>query len=308
MMVELKVFNADKENWNVYYDVLSETSENLKLFLSSRAEFYKKEFDSYNSNFNNHFLAELDGKFIGCFKIGNIDIYRGISQFNILRNYLEYGNDLIRLAVKKANEYGIDHIWASYEEQYHKNFLETGFKLIGSRKNLIFNLFKYDKLVHLIPLRKPSKDDVEAIAICLMESHRGGNDVTLGLYNPFTMEAFVEYVDSVFLGNEGKFLWDESLVGFENGKIICAVLLTERGFHSESENVAFLVDIGVIPFYQDRGIGTFVIKSACNALLHKGYKKILLQYTEGNNSAERVYNKLGFKQIGRRVLRSRLLR
>ncbi len=48
------------------------------------------------------------------------------------------------------------------------------------------------------------------------------------------------------------------------------------------------------PDFKSRGMATYLLKSAINALLTFGYKELFLVVTDGNAPAQHVYEKVGF--------------
>jgi ribosomal protein S18 acetylase RimI-like enzyme len=148
------------------------------------------------------------------------------------------------------------------------------------------------------------ENSVSEIARCLMKAHENGNDLLLGLFSPFSIETFQEYIKNVFSGDQGDFLWDCSLVGTYNDEVVCALLISDRTREGSNEKRSFIVDFGVIPEFQGRHLGTIMLQQANNKLADNHYSHIILQYTVGNTSAQRVYSRLGFREIGQRVFRS----
>ncbi len=49
------------------------------------------------------------------------------------------------------------------------------------------------------------------------------------------------------------------------------------------------------PESKNLGLATFLMKSSINALLTFGHKELVLVVTAGNEPAEHIYEKLGFK-------------
>ncbi len=49
--------------------------------------------------------------------------------------------------------------------------------------------------------------------------------------------------------------------------------------------------------FKNRGMATYLLKSAINALLTFDYKELLLMVTDGNEPAQHVYEKVGFRPV-----------
>ncbi len=107
--------------------------------------------------------------------------------------------------------------------------------------------------------------------------------------------ALKEYVEKIWGWDEERQrrLFAESF-DTKNGEII-VVGDTDAGYlwAIEKESETFLVSIRILPEYQNRGIGTKIIK----AVLTQSKKPVSLQILK-INPAQNLYKRLGFETIG----------
>lgn len=62
---------------------------------------------------------------------------------------------------------------------------------------------------------------------------------------------------------------------------------------------AFIEDMAVLPEYQNRGIGSFLLNSATMMLLERAYPMVQLRVAESNQAALRLYQRYHFTICGR---------
>ncbi len=77
----------------------------------------------------------------------------------------------------------------------------------------------------------------------------------------------------------------------EEGRLSSAILVT---LLHEKPLVAFSM---THPDFKNRGMATYLLKSAINALLTFGYKDLFLVVTDGNEPAQHLYEKVGFAPV-----------
>jgi ribosomal protein S18 acetylase RimI-like enzyme len=91
-----------------------------------------------------------------------------------------------------------------------------------------------------------------------------------------------------FAGRYGEVLSPGSSVVSEGGRLVAAVIATR---HSGR---ALIVDVMTEPNRQGSGLGRVVLSDAIGALRARGENAIVLNVTEGNDRAIRLYSHLGF--------------
>lgn len=62
-------------------------------------------------------------------------------------------------------------------------------------------------------------------------------------------------------------------------------------------NRANIQNIGVTPFHRGRGLGASLILASLTGLLHVGVTRVGLEVTAANDSAVRLYQRLGFRSV-----------
>jgi RimJ/RimL family protein N-acetyltransferase len=87
------------------------------------------------------------------------------------------------------------------------------------------------------------------------------------------------------------------LVENNHGRVVSAALSS-----AEAEGVAMLGGVATLPEYRGKGLSALCVGALCEHLLTNGFHTVALFYLEDNNSAGRVYEKLGFQEAGQWLL------
>ena len=91
-----------------------------------------------------------------------------------------------------------------------------------------------------------------------------------------------------FSGRYGELIVPGSSVATRDGKVVAAVITTRH------TNRALVIDVMTDPTWQGTGLGRAVLSDAVIALRARGASPIVLNVTEGNDRAIRLYSRLGF--------------
>lgn len=91
----------------------------------------------------------------------------------------------------------------------------------------------------------------------------------------------------------GKLLEKFSLTLTDDKNQIAAMILVCKS----SNTTAHLVQVSVIPEYQSKGIGKFLLSECLKKLSSAGYKKVVLMVTAQNTKAYNLYRKTGFETL-----------
>jgi ribosomal protein S18 acetylase RimI-like enzyme len=91
-----------------------------------------------------------------------------------------------------------------------------------------------------------------------------------------------------FGGRWGELLSPGSTAVTLDGRIVAAVIAVQRGPH------VLIIDVMTEPDLQGRGFGRAALASALQALRERGESAVVLNVTEGNERAVRLYSRLGF--------------
>ena len=133
--------------------------------------------------------------------------------------------------------------------------------------------------------REASPRDLPALAELLLVSYASTVD-DLGQ----TFEEALGELEEFAAGQIGPVLWDSSFVAFASERPVSAVLTCEE------KGVPLLAYIYTHPEWQNRGLGTALIRLAMNAAARRGYGMVSLRVATANNDAQRLYRRLGFSE------------
>jgi ribosomal protein S18 acetylase RimI-like enzyme len=138
---------------------------------------------------------------------------------------------------------------------------------------------------HLRPVREADRED---LAILLYAAYRG----TVDDEGETLADALAE-IERLFAGDYGEFLSDCSFV-FEEGEFITSASLITWWPPHDAPLVAFTM---TRPEARRTGQATRLLKASMNALLDRGYDRLTLIVTDGNVEAQRLYARLGFREL-----------
>jgi len=80
--------------------------------------------------------------------------------------------------------------------------------------------------------------------------------------------------------------------------LVSYIIISKR-FPKESAHIAQIQSLGTNPLLRKQGFGEILVRTVLAMLKKEGYKSIILDVINGNKSAIRLYEKLGFKESGR---------
>ena len=195
-----------------------------------------------------------------------------------------------------------------YEEHYHSAFAQRGYTFLGARTNK-------QRLLEQPPLAIEDTAhefgiatlfSAEELACCLMEAYQDGPDLSMGLYTPFTFEAFLAYSRAILDGAEGDLIADACVAAGTPGNLRGFVIVAQTVARTEGTKRAIIVELAILSKWQGRKLGQALMTRALAKLLGHGYREVVLQHSAQNGRAERLYLKLGFKDVGERVFRSEI--
>lgn len=84
------------------------------------------------------------------------------------------------------------------------------------------------------------------------------------------------------------------LVAEQEGQIVGFVCFRVVGEESE------LLNLAVLPSFREQGVGSFLVEQTLQEVTARGATRIFLEVRDSNLAALRLYERLGFEQIGRR--------
>src|SRR5215831_6972789 len=132
--------------------------------------------------------------------------------------------------------------------------------------------------------RTLTQADTESLGSLMLAAYRDTID-----YDGETLDDALFQMRSVFQGKFGP-LQDLASFGIEQeGRLVSAIIIT---VWQGRPLVAFSM---TRPEAKNQGMATFLLKSSINALLTFGQKELTLIVTAGNEPAEHIYEKIGFR-------------
>src|SRR5712692_6504690 len=133
--------------------------------------------------------------------------------------------------------------------------------------------------------RTVTEEDTGSLARLMLVAYKGTID-----YDGETLEDALFEVRGVFQGKVGVFQELCSFAIENEGQFVSAIIVT---LWKEKPFIAYSM---THPDFKNRGMATYLLKSAINALLTFGYKELFLVVTVGNEPAQHLYEKVGFAQ------------
>jgi len=97
---------------------------------------------------------------------------------------------------------------------------------------------------------------------------------------------------STMSGKYGPFVQKASCVIFKDNKAVSACLIT---IWKDQPLIAFAM---TDPDYQGQGLAKHLILKALDQLAKESYESLYLVVTDGNEAAQSLYYKMGFKELG----------
>lgn len=132
--------------------------------------------------------------------------------------------------------------------------------------------------------RPPTPEDAEALAVLMHDAYRDTVDA-----EGESLDDSRAVVRQLFDGEFGPLLWSVSEVIERAGRVVAATLIT---VWQGGPFVAFTL---TAPHHQGRGLARAGLLRAMNRLAASDEKVLRLVVTQGNEPAERLYERLGFR-------------
>jgi GNAT superfamily N-acetyltransferase len=139
-----------------------------------------------------------------------------------------------------------------------------------------------------VPLRRLDASDEPALAQLMLEAYRG----TLDNHGERLDHAHAE-VRRTFSGGYGRMLWDASFVIEAEGGQTALASASVLTLWQDRPLLAFSL---THPRARRRGLAATLIGASARTLGLQGYAQLALVVTRGNTPAERLYEKVGFRE------------
>lgn len=239
-----------------------------------------------------YFAGKVDGRIAACFRLGP----GTIQSFAVEPASRAVAPELLRKAIDIALGESPD-VTATYEDLYADLFDGLGFRPQFSRIRMESPTGPAT-LESPFPLSHPDEGDVEALPPFLRAVYDGHLEQAFGMHvGP--MEEWRGYVTGIFKGETGTFLPRASWVARDDA-IAGAILV------SKWMGMPLVSELGVRADLRGRGLGRALLRAAVNALDALSEPRVALYVTVGNDPAVRLYESLGFSQVGGRAVTARL--
>ena len=154
------------------------------------------------------------------------------------------------------------------------------------RRHLILDLRPIAQPIIDLPVRHPSTDDAEALAALMLDAYEG----TIDADGTETIDVARDEV-SGYLSPERHPLLEHSFIAVDGNVAVAAVLV---GRH---EGLPFIGYVMTAAAHKGRGLATALTKRTLASLLAAGERQVHLWVTSGNIPAERIYERLGFRDV-----------
>ena len=138
-----------------------------------------------------------------------------------------------------------------------------------------------------LPVRHPSKNDSEALATLMLDAYEG----TIDADGSETLDVARDEVHGYF-STERQPLPEHSFIALDGGVAVAAVLIARY------EGLPLIAYVMTETAHKGRGLATALTRLALASLHAAGERQVHLWVTRGNTHAERIYDRLGFWEVG----------
>ena len=135
-----------------------------------------------------------------------------------------------------------------------------------------------------LPVRHPNADDGEALAVLMLDAYTG----TIDFDESDTLEVARDEVGGYFSGEP---MLEHSFLAIDAGRPVAANLICR---YEGSPLIGYVMTAAA---HKGRGLATAVTQLALASLHAAGERQAHLWVTRGNTHAERMYERLGFRDV-----------
>lgn len=171
-------------------------------------------------------------------------------------------------------------------------------------------------------IRRATTKDVKEIAACMLLAME---DIVYKFIGENSTERALHFLESLIVQKSNQYSHENCWVIEDTNKVIAAANIyngadleklrapvalliktmfnQELTYEEETQPGEFYIDcIGVNPNYQGKGIGSKMLQFLIHKYVHKKNETLGLLVDKDNPNAKKLYLKLGFKVIGKKVL------
>jgi ribosomal protein S18 acetylase RimI-like enzyme len=157
---------------------------------------------------------------------------------------------------------------------------------VEARRHLILDLAPMPSPDVALPVRHPTTDDAEALAVLMLDAYEG----TIDADGSETISDARNEVDGYF-SSEREPMPEHSFVA-RDGELPVAAVLVRR-----YEELPFIAYVMTAAGHKGRGLATALTRLTLASLHAAGERQLHLWVTRGNDPAERIYTRLGFRDM-----------
>jgi len=242
-----------------------------------------------------YFAFKENERIVGTVRIGSPDPgdpSNSISFFSLVPEARGWTRDAILAAVDPVIGKGAEKVFAAFDDTYTEDFARLGFAVRYERMRMEASpLLKASKPD--VPMSHPEATDVDDMAVFLRAAYDGHMEQQFGMHVGGA-EEWNDYVTSIWKGANGTYTPLASWLARDD-QGIAAVSLA-----SQWMGAPLLAEIGVRKDRRGQGLARALIVATKNALVDLGHDRLALYVTIGNDPAIRLYESLGFVQVGAR--------
>jgi ribosomal protein S18 acetylase RimI-like enzyme len=154
------------------------------------------------------------------------------------------------------------------------------------RRHLILDLGPMPEPDIGLHVRHPTTEDAEALAVLMLDAYRG----TIDFEGTETLDDARDEVAGYFLP-ERLPMPEHSFVAVDGDSAAAAVLVCRH------EDLPFVSYVMTAAAHKGHGLATALTQLALASLDAAGERQVHLWVTRGNDHAERIYERLGFRDV-----------
>jgi RimJ/RimL family protein N-acetyltransferase len=135
-----------------------------------------------------------------------------------------------------------------------------------------------------LPVRHPKADDAEALAVLMLDAYTG----TIDFDESDTLDVARNEVGGYLSGSP---MLEHGFLALDGGVPVAAVLVS---WYEGNPLIGYVMTAAA---HKGRGLATALTTLALASLHAAGEREVHLWVTRGNTHAERIYERLGFREI-----------
>lgn len=163
-----------------------------------------------------------------------------------------------------------------------------------NRRHLLVTIHPIQEPSIDFPVRQVTADDAEALSVLMLDAYEG----TIDSDGSETIEVARDEVAGYFSGASGTPMLTHSFVALADDRPVSAILVS---CHEEVPLIAYLMTAAS---HKGRGLAGSMTALALSSLRAAGEDRAHLWVTAGNEPAERIYARLGFRDASGGSLRA----